>query len=216
MIESGQPSCFGHGRAGAQLEDAAADFARPLTRKGRCQSVDAGQLLRQVGPKVDACYTEPRSPLRGNRGPGLRVTQGEARGPQGAHANAQLPSRLARAENLRGGSAEAPATCRAPPTLHVLGSLRGLAALGTFCVCTGALAAFATAVAAICRRRWICRRNRCHDNAERGDRKQRSHRSANSAHGFLSEVLISTSTGVLISTSTGFLRTTCALLPIAT
>jgi phosphohistidine phosphatase SixA len=61
MDNSGQLILLLHGIAGDKAENRrpADDFARSLTKKGVRQSVNAGRLLRRIGPKFDAAYCSP-------------------------------------------------------------------------------------------------------------------------------------------------------------
>jgi phosphohistidine phosphatase SixA len=61
MIKDAQLVLLRHGTAADKAENRTPqeDFVRPLTKKGVRQSVNAGRLLRRIGPKLDACYCSP-------------------------------------------------------------------------------------------------------------------------------------------------------------
>jgi phosphohistidine phosphatase SixA len=61
MIKDAQLVLLRHGVASDKAEHRtpAEDFARSLSKKGVRQSVNAGRLLRRVGPRFDACYCSP-------------------------------------------------------------------------------------------------------------------------------------------------------------
>lgn len=62
MIDNAHLWLLRHGAASGKSDTNTfeQDYVRPLTRKGVQQSIDAGKVLAELSPTIDAAYTSPR------------------------------------------------------------------------------------------------------------------------------------------------------------